>query len=101
MERLYSAKEISALTGMSRSAVNTLMRSGEIESIPTGIRTDGPRPRLRAYESAVDRWIARRQAESQQPKREPYRPARRTKPGELPEGMEYGPNGKPRIKRRR
>lgn len=101
MERLYTAKEISQRTGMSRSTISAMMRSGEIESIQTGIKTDGPKPRLRAKESAVDRWLARRMAEGQPPMREPNRPARKTKKGELPEGMEYGPDGQPRIKRRR
>ena len=103
MEQLLTPRQVSDLWGLPYQTVCALMRQQVIESIPIGITATGPKARLATTESRVERFLSRRLAEAQEarePQRKPLKMPRTTKQNDPPPGMEYGPNGKLRIKRK-
>lgn len=104
MERLLKPREVSAMYGISYDTVCHLMRTGQIASIPAGKTADGPKARLATTESRVERWLMNRESAAQmarEPQRRKIDLNRHGKPKDPPEGAEYGPDGKLRIKRRK
>lgn len=103
MERLLTPRQVADLWGLPYDTVCALMRQQVIESIPVGITATGPKARLATTESRVERFLSRRLAEAQEarePKHKPLKIPRIAKQSDPPPGMEYGPDGKLRIKRK-
>lgn len=102
-ERLMKPREVANAYGISYDTVCYLMRCGEIASIPAGKTANGPRARLVTTASRVEKWLSSRETAakmSKEPERKRLDLRPRGKPKDPPEGAEYGPDGRLRIKRR-
>lgn len=102
-ERLMKPREVANVYGISYDTVCYLMRAGQIASIPIGKTAEGPRARLATTASRVERWLANRETAAQiarEPERKKIGFDKRAKRKDPPEGAEYGPDGRLRIKRR-